>query len=105
MDKTPFIVGILALGILSGIFSPLTFLMHVWLQGFYPSFFLGAPTGTLFVSALLTATVVIALGGIPAALYERIRGLEDSNGPSMGIWLGATSLIAFPALARIFNLA
>lgn len=105
MDKTPFIVGIVALGILSGVFSPLTFLMHVWLQGFYPNFFLGAPAGALFVSSLLTATLVIALGGIPAALFEKIRGLETSNGASMGIWLGTTALIAFPAIARIFNLA
>jgi len=44
------------------------------------------------------AVMTLLVGGIPAAIYERIRGLQESTPVSLGIWLAATALLALPAL-------
>jgi hypothetical protein len=38
------------------------------------------------------------IGGVPAAIYERIRGLPQSTPVSLGIWLVATALLAWKSL-------
>ncbi|MBX9589903.1 MAG: hypothetical protein K2X43_11395 [Hyphomonadaceae bacterium] len=45
---------------------------------------------------IMVMTLLIA--GIPAALYERIRGLRTSSPVSVGIWLAATLLLTLPTL-------
>jgi hypothetical protein len=44
------------------------------------------------------AVMTLLLGGVPAAVYERIRGLQASTPVSLGIWLVATALLALPVL-------
>ena len=44
------------------------------------------------------------IGGVPAAIYERIRGLPESTPVSLGIWLVATALLALPALRSVTGL-
>jgi hypothetical protein len=52
---------------------------------------------------LATGTVIVA--GIPAALYERYRGLkEDSDVVSLWIWLAGTALLALPAMGAFIEL-
>jgi hypothetical protein len=46
------------------------------------------------------AVVTLMLAGIPAALYERVRGLQFSSTASMAIWLIATVLLTMPAIRR-----
>jgi len=100
MDRQPFILSIAAFGIVSGIFSPLTYFMRLWLLNFFPAFFIDTPSITILVSSLFTATIVIMLAGIPAAIYERLSGLRDSNSVSLWIWLACTALISVPAIAN-----
>lgn len=45
--------------------------------------------------------MTLLLGAIPAALYERLRGLQESTPVSLGIWLVATGLLTLPALASL----
>jgi len=40
------------------------------------------------------------LAGIPAALYERIRGLNESTPMSAGVWLLTTLLLTLPTLRQ-----
>jgi hypothetical protein len=49
------------------------------------------------------ALMTLLLGAIPAALYERLRGLQQSTPVSLGIWLVATGLIALPSLASLLD--
>ena len=57
----------------------------------------------LFPSALI-ALFTLLLGGIPAAVYERVRGLQQSSSASMVIWLLTTILISAPVLSRALGL-
>jgi hypothetical protein len=54
-----------------------------------------------YLAMLAIAVMTLLLGAIPAALYERLRGLTESTPVSVGIWLAATALIAFPSLASL----
>ena len=51
---------------------------------------------------LSTATVI--LGGIPAAMYERIIGAkDDSTDTSLWIWLAGTAVLTLPAIGNFFE--
>lgn len=50
------------------------------------------------VTPLAIALMTLLLAGIPAAIYERIRGLRTSTPISIGIWLGATLLLTIPTV-------
>jgi hypothetical protein len=53
-----------------------------------------------YVTPLAIAVMTLAIAGIPAALYERVRGLKASTPVSLGIWLVAAVLLALPAIMR-----
>jgi hypothetical protein len=100
----PFLFGILALGIVNGIFSPaLTFVFLVnslW----YPSQFL--PHSTAFVmmfASLITSTLTIMLAGVPAALYERFFNRGRTNEVSLWIWVSALAVMSVPAVLRALS--
>lgn len=50
------------------------------------------------VAPLAIALVTLLLAGIPAAIYERIRGFQTSTPVSIGIWLVATLLLTIPTI-------
>ena len=51
-----------------------------------------------YATSVAMAVMTLLIAGIPAAIYERIRGLQESTPVSLGIWLAATALLALPAL-------
>jgi hypothetical protein len=52
------------------------------------------------VAPLAIALMTLLLAGIPAAIYERIRGLQSSTPVSIGIWLAATLLLTLPTIVN-----
>jgi hypothetical protein len=56
-----------------------------------------------YVTPVAITLMTLAIAGIPAALYERIRGLKWSTAVSLAIWLAATVLLALPAIMRAFE--
>ena len=59
----------------------------------------------LYVSltSVLIAVMTLLIAGIPAALYERVRGLEASTPVSLGIWLVATVLLTLPTIIKALS--
>jgi hypothetical protein len=52
-----------------------------------------------YVTPAAIAVMTMLIAGIPAALYERIRGLKTSTPVSLGIWLVAAVLLSLlPAI-------
>ena len=49
------------------------------------------------------AIITLLLAGIPAAIYERIRGLQTSTPVSIAIWLVATLVLALPTILTAFG--
>lgn len=57
-----------------------------------------------YLTSLFITAITMLVAGIPAALYERIRGLPGSTPISLGIWLVATVLLALPTLMHVTGL-
>jgi hypothetical protein len=64
---------VIAAGI-TGLFSPFLILVIAFRDAWFPAF-IPMPQSILFyLSSLIVATLTLMLGGIPAALYERLTG-------------------------------
>ena len=49
-------------------------------------------------TSIFIAVMTLLLGGIPAAIYERIRGLKQSTPLSAWLWFLTTLLLTLPTL-------
>jgi hypothetical protein len=97
------IIAVVGLAILNGIFSP--FLVGVFaLQGIWYPFFLPPALPLAFTfSSLILSTLTLMVGGVPAALYERLAGGGKPSPASGLIWLVAVLLLTLPALGNILK--
>jgi hypothetical protein len=54
------------------------------------------------LTPLAIGVMTLLVAGIPAAIYERIRGLRISTPVSLGIWLVCAMLLSVPTLLKVF---
>lgn len=96
------LVVIIGLAILNGIFSPAliaVFALHpVW----YPSFLPVILPLLFLLSSLILATLTLMIGGVPAALYERLAG-QSQTAVSGYIWLAGVLALTLPSLPGIMR--
>jgi hypothetical protein len=104
MDRTFYYVGVAFFGMINGLFNQTWVLFSlIHMQILAPALLFGSVPLTLMFASLMVSTATIILGGIPAALYERIVGAsEDSTEASLWIWLAATALLTLPAIGNFF---
>jgi hypothetical protein len=99
LKRDGMLVGIAGLSLLNGMhFSPLFDPAFLLLRSFAPSFFLGSPLLMFYFTSLLLSAATLIVAGVPAALFERFTGREQSDAASLGVWLAVTGLFAIPAL-------
>lgn len=96
---------ILAVAILNGmwfsaIFDPVFFYIPRLLPAFLPI----SMTVVFHLTTVAIALGTLAIAGVPAALYERIRGLRRSSVASLCIWLADTLLLSAPLLSDAMEL-
>lgn len=104
MERNMYYVGIAFFGMINGMFNQtfvLFTLIHV--QILAPAVLFGSVSLTLLFTSLMVSTATIILGGIPAAIYERVTGRDDSTGASLWIWLAGTALLTVPAIGNVFK--
>lgn len=58
-----------------------------------------------YLTWVVITLMTLLIAGIPAALYERVRGLQQSTPGSLAIWLLATVLLTLPAILRALALS
>lgn len=104
MDRNLYFVAIAFFGMINGLFNQVALLFAlVHVQMLAPSLLFGSTGLTLMFSSLMVATATIILAGIPAALYERLRGgADDSTEASLWVWLAGTALLTLPAIGNFF---
>lgn len=78
MDRNFYFIGIAFFGMINGLFNQdaLVFTL-VHMQILAPALLFGSVSLTLMFSSLMVSTGTIILGGIPAAIYERVVGAKD----------------------------
>ena len=104
MKRAVLLVAAAGLSLLNGmhfspIFDPVFFLMRPFAPGLFSYF----PGALFYFTSLLISLTTLLIAGVPAALFERIRGLNESTPVSLGIWLGATLLLTLPGLMGAFG--
>ena len=104
MDRNFYYIGIAFFGMINGLFNQVWLiftLIHMKLLA--PALLFDSVSLTLMFSSLMVSTATIILGGIPAAIYERVVGAkDDSTEASLWIWLAGTALLTLPAIGNFF---
>src|SRR5262249_33967381 len=93
------LIGVAAVAAFNGsLFFPAFDSIFYYLDTFARGSLLYAPQHYLYVTSAFIALMTLLIAGIPAALYERIRGLKSSTPVSLGIWLVAAVLLSLPTI-------
>jgi hypothetical protein len=100
---SPFTIFAIILGVcaLNGMFSPFLRLSMAVVLALLPEWFPPNIHWLLFFGAVFLSSLTLVVGGIPAALYERLWEGEPFTGVSMYIWLACCVLLTLPALTNL----
>jgi hypothetical protein len=82
----------------SPLFDPVFFLLRPFVLPL-----LASPLVLFYLTSLLISVMTLAIAGVPAALYERMRGESQSSPVSIGIWLVATLVVGLPGILGFFG--
>ena len=105
MSRNFYYIGIAFFGMINGIFNQLWLIFAlVYVQTFAAPLLFGSVSLTLMFASLMVSTATVILGGIPAAIYERVTGASDSNDVSLWIWLVGTALLTLPAAGNFLRI-
>lgn len=103
-ERSFYYIGIAFFGMINGIFNPLFFFVFqicVYLMA-EPLF--GSTAAIAYFASMMLSTGTIILAGVPAAIYERIKGVkDDSTVASLWIWLTGTALLTLPAIGNFLS--
>mgnify|MGYP001401687539 CR=1 FL=1 len=104
MQRDVLLVATAGVSLVNGMnWSPVVFPFYVLLNALFAGTFLTTPLVMTYLASLLASATTLVLGGVPAALYERATGLEESTPVSLAIWLAGTifivamSFVIFPS--------
>jgi len=106
MPRNLYYIAIAFFGMVNGLFNQLWLLFAlIHVQILAPALLFGSVSLTLMFSSLMVSTATIILGGIPAAIYERLTGAqEDSTEASLWIWLAGTGILTIPAIGNFLRI-
>ena len=99
MDRNFYYLGIAFFGMVNGLFNQaLVPFAYLFAKVLAPALLFGSEPLTLLFASLMASTATIIVGGLPAAIYERLIGAkEDSTDVSLFIWLAGTALLTLSA--------
>lgn len=99
MDRNFYYLGIAFFGMVNGLFNQAVVpFAYLFARVLGPALLFGSESLTLLFASLMASTATIIVGGIPAAIYERVIGAkDDSTDASLWIWLAGTALLTLSA--------
>jgi len=80
-----------------------TFARESYFDSFVRGVLLAGPQAYQSLTSLFIAAMTLLIAGIPAAIYERIRGLKASTPVSLGIWLVAAVVLSLPTIMKALS--
>jgi hypothetical protein len=81
-------------------FSPASDRVNFYLSSFARGSALSDGDLIYYLTSVAITLMTLLVAGIPAALYERVRGLQQSTPGSLTIWLTTTLLLTLPAILQ-----
>ena len=105
MDRNFYFIGIAFFGMINGIFNPLMAFAYVFSKVLMNVPLFGSESLFFYFAAMMLSTATIILGGIPAAIYERVKGItDDSTEVSLWLWLAGTAILTLPAVGNFLQI-
>lgn len=99
LQRDVMMVAIAALSLVNGMhFSPWFDPVAILLRPFLAGTFFGTPLVALYITSFFISAMTLLIAGVPAAIYERVRGESDTTPTSLYIWFGTILLLASSAL-------
>jgi len=93
--------AVVMLAVISGILSPYLQVVVLFAPLWLPFWLPPTPSILFFLSSLITATTVLLVSGVPAALAEgAFPGIRGTARP-LYIWLAVAAFLSLPALVRL----
>lgn len=104
MQRDVLLVATAAISLVNGqgfspFFDPVFFLLRPFIAGT----FLATPLVLFYLTSIFISLMTLLIAGIPAAIYDRIRGNATSSVPSIALWLVCTILLTVPTGMAYFN--
>lgn len=104
MSRQFYFIGIAFFGMINGIYNPLILFAYVWSKVLVSYLLFDLEPLVFYFASLMLSTATIILGGIPAAIYERMARVEnDSTVTSLWIWLAGTAALTIPAIGNFLQ--
>lgn len=101
MSRQHTMMGILLVCLGNGFISPLVLVAYMWAPFWFPDSFIPMKQEYHLIGSTMVVSVLsILISGVPAALFERVTGRQESDSTSLYIWLAAAVLITLPGLLR-----
>lgn len=102
LQRDVLLIATAAASLVNGMhFSPYFDPTFILLKPFIAGTLLSTPLVLFYLTSIFISLMTLLIGGVPAALYERFRGLKESSAASLGIWLGCTLLLTVPSLLAL----
>lgn len=99
MKRDVMMVATAGLSLVNGMhFSPWFDPVAILMKPFIAGTFFSTPLVYLYLVSIFTSAMTLLVAGVPAALYERWKGLQETTPVSLYIWFGTTLLISMSAL-------
>jgi hypothetical protein len=104
LKQDGYLLGIALLSLVNGMhFSPLYDLFLVPVAAIATGFWITSQLIIFYLASLIISVSTVVIAGVPAAFYERAKGLKQSSVTSLQIWLAATFVLALPSLITLFR--
>jgi hypothetical protein len=98
------LVGVAAIAAFNGtLFSPIFDSASYFVDAFARGSLFYTPHVYQYVTSVFLALMTLLIAGIPAAVYERTRGLKASTPASLGIWFATAVLLSMPTILNILG--
>jgi hypothetical protein len=104
MRRDSFIVAIAGLSLANGThLSPFFDPAFLLFRNFAPAFFITSQVLVFYFTSLFLATFTLLVAGVPAAIYERVKGEKQGSITSMIIWLVCLIPLTLPSIMALVN--
>lgn len=101
IDRNTLLAIIVGVCMINGIFSPYIAIALQITPVLMPEIFPKTVGWVLFFSSIFVSSATLLFSGVPAALFERLAGSDDTSTAPMWVWLSAATLLTLPALANV----
>ena len=103
LKQDGYLLGIATVSLVNGMhFSPWFDAFVVPVAALMANFWITSPLILLYLTSLILSVSTLIVAGIPAALFERVRGQNESSPRSLFIWLMSCAVVSLPAILRMF---